>query len=196
MIFLQTLHANLVLDSFLDLGLGLSNGLLNILLRALKDLACGLLRGLPHGNTGKLDNADDCKEEVDGGKTILLCQHLIRLVTVVTSLEEVIVQHILGADYEAPAGPDETGAGEGEVLGEGELLSGTGKVRDTGEDESPLCSSQYVHSLQVSCRSVCSRKASSTNLHDRSPNQSTLANSSAHSLSFSRRGRHTRSAQS
>lgn len=53
------------------------------------------------------------------------------------------VQHVLGADDEAPASPDETGACEGEVLGEGELLGGTGEVGDTGKDERPLSRSQY-----------------------------------------------------
>jgi hypothetical protein len=47
-------------------------------------------------------------------------------------------QIVLGLDDEAPAGPDDTGRGQSKVLGDGELLYGTGEVRDAGEDEGPL----------------------------------------------------------
>ena len=36
--------------------------------------------------------------------------------------------NVLGADDEAPAGPDSAGAHEGEVLGEGEGFGGAGEV--------------------------------------------------------------------
>lgn len=49
------------------------------------------------------------------------------------------VQVVLGLDDEAPSGPDHAGAGQGEELCKGQLLGGTGEVRDTGDDESPLC---------------------------------------------------------
>jgi len=48
------------------------------------------------------------------------------------------VQVVLGLDDEAPPGPDEAGAGESKVLRKRELLCGTGKVGDAGEDERPL----------------------------------------------------------
>lgn len=54
------------------------------------------------------------------------------------------VQVVLGLDDEAPAGPDETGAGEGKVLRQGELLDGAGKVGDASDDEAPLSKGQYV----------------------------------------------------
>lgn len=48
------------------------------------------------------------------------------------------LQVVLGGNNEAPSRPDQTGSSEGTVLGEGQLLGGTGKVRDTSEDERPL----------------------------------------------------------
>lgn len=71
-----------------------------------------------------LDDTHDTEEEVDGGQ-----------------------QHVLGLDDQAPTGPDEARGGQGAVLGEGELLGGTGKVRDTGENESPLRSSVCVSAI-------------------------------------------------
>lgn len=68
-------------------------------------------------NARALGDAHETQEEVDGGQEV-----------------------VLGLDDEAPAGPDEAGGGQGGVLGEGEFLGGTGKVGDTGEDESPLLS--------------------------------------------------------
>lgn len=61
------------------------------------------------------------------------------------------VQVVLGLDDQAPAGPDDTGGRQGGVLGEGELLGGTGKVGDTGEDESPLYQSQSASSTIIMC---------------------------------------------
>jgi hypothetical protein len=92
------------------------NVLLDILLQILSDDgSTALLGGFVHGDTGELCDTDEGEEEVDGGQ-----------------------EHVLGLDDEAPAGPDDTRAGEGEVLGEGELLGGTGEVGDTGEDKTPL----------------------------------------------------------
>ena len=51
---------------------------------------------------------------------------------------ETNVQDVLGLDDQAPAGPYQARASEREVLGEGELLDGTSKVGDTGDDERPL----------------------------------------------------------
>lgn len=39
---------------------------------------------------------------------------------------------------QAPAGPDQTCACEGDVLGEGELFGGPVEVGDAGKDEAPL----------------------------------------------------------
>lgn len=55
------------------------------------------------------------------------------------------IQNIPGLDDEAPTGPDDARAGQGEVLGEGELLGGTCEVGDAGDNERPL----------VSCVSFC-----------------------------------------
>jgi glutamine cyclotransferase len=48
------------------------------------------------------------------------------------------VQIVLGLDDQAPTGPDETSASQGKVLGKGQLFGGTGKVGNTGNNESPL----------------------------------------------------------
>jgi hypothetical protein len=56
------------------------------------------------------------------------------------------IQVVLGLDDEAPAGPDNTGTGQGEVLSEGEVLDGTSEVGDTGEDKSPL---QIVNKVSI-----------------------------------------------
>jgi hypothetical protein len=47
-------------------------------------------------------------------------------------------QDVSGLDDQAPSGPDEARAGQGKVLGEGELLGGAREVGDAGDDESPL----------------------------------------------------------
>ena len=57
-----------------------------------------------------------------------------------------VLQVVLGLDDEAPTSPDDAGTGQGKVLGEGELLGGTSKVGDAGEDESPL---QRIESVIV-----------------------------------------------
>jgi hypothetical protein len=56
------------------------------------------------------------------------------------------IQVVLGLDDEAPASPDNTGARQGEVLGEGEVLDGTSEVGDTGKDKSPL---QVVNKVSI-----------------------------------------------
>jgi hypothetical protein len=48
------------------------------------------------------------------------------------------IQDITGFDNHAPASPDGTSTHKGGVLGERELLGGTGEVGDTGDDEAPL----------------------------------------------------------
>lgn len=56
------------------------------------------------------------------------------------------IQVVLGLDDEAPASPDNTGAGQGQVLGEGEVLNGTSEIGDTGEDKSPL---QLINKVSI-----------------------------------------------
>lgn len=56
------------------------------------------------------------------------------------------IQVVLGLDDEAPASPDNTGAGQGKVLGEGEVLDGTSEIGDTGEDKSPL---QVINKVSI-----------------------------------------------
>lgn len=87
-----------------------------------------------HADAGELDDADDAEEEVDGGEAGRERQSGSRV------REERCrhVQVVLGLDDEAPARPDEAGAGEGKVLRDRQLLGGTGKVGDAGEDERPL----------------------------------------------------------
>lgn len=48
------------------------------------------------------------------------------------------IQDVTGLDDQAPASPDGTSTHQSSVLSEGELLGGTGKVGDTGEDQAPL----------------------------------------------------------
>lgn len=48
------------------------------------------------------------------------------------------VQVVARGDDHAPAGPDGAGGHQGAVLREGELLSGTAEVGDTGDDQRPL----------------------------------------------------------
>lgn len=74
-----------------------------------------LLAGVVHEDAGGLGGADAEEEEVDGGE-----------------------EQVTGLDDEAPASPDQTGGGQGGVLGEGEVLCGTSEVGGTGEDETPL----------------------------------------------------------
>jgi hypothetical protein len=48
------------------------------------------------------------------------------------------IQDVTGLDDQAPASPDGTSTHQSSVLGEGELLGGTGEVGDTGDDQAPL----------------------------------------------------------
>lgn len=55
-----------------------------------------------------------------------------------TQMEWDDIQDVTGLDNQAPAGPDSTGAHQGDVLGEGQLLGRAIEVGDTGDDQSPL----------------------------------------------------------
>lgn len=66
-------------------------------------------------NTTDLSRTDAEDEEVDSGKG-----------------------NVLGADDEAPAGPDGACAHEGKVLGQGEGFGGAGEVGGAGEDHTPF----------------------------------------------------------
>jgi hypothetical protein len=48
------------------------------------------------------------------------------------------IQDVTGLDDQAPASPDGTSTHQSSVLGEGELLGGTGEVGDTSDDQAPL----------------------------------------------------------
>lgn len=48
------------------------------------------------------------------------------------------IQNVAGLDDHAPASPNSTGTHQGGILGERELLGGTGEIGDTGDDEAPL----------------------------------------------------------
>lgn len=74
-----------------------------------------LLAGVVEEHARCLSSADAEEEEVDGGK-----------------------EKVPRLDDEAPAGPDQTSGSQGSVLGERELVGGTGEVSSTGEDETPL----------------------------------------------------------
>jgi hypothetical protein len=74
-----------------------------------------LLAGVVEENAGGLGGTDAEEQEVDGGE-----------------------EQVARLDDEAPASPDQTGGGQGGVLGEGEVLCGTGEVGGAGEDETPL----------------------------------------------------------
>jgi hypothetical protein len=131
------------------------NVLLDILLQILSDGGgTAFLGGFVHGDTGELCDTDEGEEEVDSGEARETPEMSVTFPTKYSFLppscsfffffcpsslrEFFCLQHVLGLDDEAPAGPDDTRAGEGEVLGKGELLGGTGEVGDTGEDKSPL----------------------------------------------------------
>lgn len=90
-------------------------GLLHLLLGLSHDALGPLVRGVVNDNARDLDDADDTKEEVDGGEQV-----------------------VLGLDDEAPAGPNEARGRQRGVLRQRELLGRAGKVGDTGEDEGPL----------------------------------------------------------
>jgi hypothetical protein len=93
------------------------------------------LAALPHEDTGNLDGTNTSEEEVDGGKPT----SYVALAFVPGNLAVgVHIQNVAGLDDHTPASPDGTGTHEGGILGEGELLSGTGEVGDTGDDEAPL----------------------------------------------------------
>lgn len=85
-------------------------------------------------DSGDLGEADDTEEEVDCGEAVRGDQYdvLFLLGAMVGAMEgrgtsskmsnEVgagfrDLQVVLGLDYEAPAGPDDAGAGQGKVLG-------------------------------------------------------------------------------
>lgn len=57
------------------------------------------------------------------------------------------VHGIAGCDDHTPASPDGTGSHQSSVLGKREFLSGTSKVGDTGEDDSPLTDNISFRSL-------------------------------------------------
>lgn len=59
-------------------------------------------------------------------------------------------QVVLRLDDQAPASPDETCAGQGKVLRKGELLNGTGKVGNAGNDEAPLYKAHVVSFIPFS----------------------------------------------
>ncbi len=49
-----------------------------------------------------------------------------------------VIQIVLRLDNQAPPGPDETSAGQGDVLREREVLGRAGKVSNAGDDKRPL----------------------------------------------------------
>ena len=69
------------------------------------------------------------------------------------------IQDVTGLDDQAPASPDGTSTHQSSVLGEGELLGGTGEVGDTGDDEAPLFEMSATvidkHSQNVNDMSYC-----------------------------------------
>lgn len=71
------------------------------------------------------------------------------------------IQDVTGLDDHAPASPDSTGTHKGGVLSERELLSRTGEVGDTGDDEAPLanCVSRvmrkgWIYGQQINGRDI------------------------------------------
>lgn len=97
-------------------------------------------------DTGDLDDTDASEEEVHGGEAGIISQlgsPIKQCPGVVWAGEETRdvegdLQNVTRLDDEAPSGPDGTGGHEGRVLGQGQLLSWTTEVGDTGDDESPL----------------------------------------------------------
>lgn len=111
----------LSLDLLLDFLLDFLNGASDTL----------LLRLLPEEDTGDLNDSDESEEEVYGGEAA-------QVSGCIKGRYGDVVQVVLGLDDQAPTGPDETGAGQGEVLGERELLGRTSEIGNTSEDKSPL----------------------------------------------------------
>lgn len=95
--------------------LRLLGGVLQILQLTLCLALCVLQALVVEINTTDLSRTDAKDEEVDSGES-----------------------NVLGADDEAPAGPDGTCAHEGKVLGEGEGFGGAGEVGGAGEDHAPF----------------------------------------------------------
>jgi hypothetical protein len=105
----------------LERSLGILNDLLNsadvlvgLLLGGLESRVV-LLAGVVEEDAGGLGGADAEEQEVDGGE-----------------------EEVARLDDEAPASPDQAGGRQGGVLGEREVLCGTGEVGGAGEDETPL----------------------------------------------------------
>ena len=93
------------------------------------------LATLPHEDTCHLNGTDASKEEVHSGEPIQwLCLARVRD----SSAVGLHIQDVTGLNDHAPAGPDGTSAHQSSVLGEGELVGGTGEVGDTGDDQAPL----------------------------------------------------------
>jgi hypothetical protein len=121
---LKQLHSQnplLGVGDALERSLGVLDNLLNsadvlvgLLLGGLESRVV-LLAGVVEENAGGLGGTDAEEQEVDGGE-----------------------EQVARLDDEAPASPDQTGGGQGGVLGEGEVLCGTGEVGGAGEDETPL----------------------------------------------------------
>lgn len=72
-------------------------------------------RLLVHDDSAQLDGGSAAQEEVDRGQQV-----------------------VLGLDDQTPSGPDEAGGKQSGVLGAGQSLDRSSKVRDTGNDQSPL----------------------------------------------------------
>lgn len=114
------------------LGLDLIDGFLGVILDILNSFLDATLGDVVRNDSGDLGETNETEEEVGGGETIGGVRYKMQ------QEGQESVQVVLGLDDQAPSGPDETGAGQGKVLGEGELLDGSREVGDTGKDESPL----------------------------------------------------------
>lgn len=92
---------------------------------------CGrpLLRALPQEDAGNLNDTNASEEKVHSGQAMYGTSALIEALS---SKEN--IQQVARFDDQAPPSPDCSRSCESSVLGEGELLGGTGEVRDTGDD--------------------------------------------------------------
>lgn len=129
-------------SAFRDDGLG---GIGDLVLDVLGSLRGRALEAAPvQEDTRDLDETDASEEEVDGGEAGEPCQYVYSASGRLDGGEhqwreiEGHVQKVTRLDDEAPSGPDGAGAHERGVLGQGQLISWTSEVGDTGEDEGPL----------------------------------------------------------
>lgn len=111
-----------------EMVLNLSLDLLGLFPDIILDLRCNISNSLlvsriTHEDSRDLDDADEAEEEVDGGEAIHInegvsCESTVQILGEGGGISGAgaTIQVVLGLDNQAPSGPDQAGAGEGQVL--------------------------------------------------------------------------------